>query len=233
MPPKEDKLARYLKLAIWFLAALALIVIAASGIKYTYNKRYIRKIAELEEVIKGMRSTMNVESLRQFNIHRIIAIIDQYHRMMSTAVKYEIAQEIYDASLRFSNLDVDLICAHITRETNGTWNPEMVSGYGAMGLMQIMPTTGVYIAKMEQLTWVAPDEILLNPAYNIRIGTRHLSALIDAYDVDGAMAAWDIGDRRAALWIKSGRRSGILPKDTMAFIAEVLRQYEEMKSFRM
>ncbi|MBN2354779.1 transglycosylase SLT domain-containing protein [candidate division KSB1 bacterium] len=233
MPLKEDKLARYLKLAIWFLAALALIVVAASGIKYTYNKRYIRKIAELEEVIKGMRATMNVESLRQFNIHRIIAIIDQYNRMMPTSLKYEIAQEIYDASLRFNNLDVDLICAYITRETNGTWNPEMVSGYGAMGLMQIMPTVGVYIAGMENLTWISPDEILLNPVYNIRIGARHLATLIDAYDVDGAIAAWHLGDRPAAIWIKSGRRSGILPKDTMNFIAELLRQYEQMKGFRM
>lgn len=233
MPPKEDKMLRYLKLAIWILAAVALIIVAASGIKYTYNKRYIRKIAELEEVIKGMRSTMNVESLRQYNIQRIIAIIDQYNRVLPTAVKYEIAKEIYDAVLRFRNLDVDLICAFITRETNGTWNPELVSNYGAMGLMQIMPTTGVYLAYRENLTWVSPDEILLNPAYNIRIGTRHLSALIDAYDVDGAMAAWDVGDRRAALWIKSGRRSGILPKDTMTFIAEVLRQYEQLKEFKM
>ncbi len=233
MSPKEDKMMKYLKLAIWILAAVALIVVVASGIKYTYNKRYIRKITELEEVIKGMRSTMNVETLRQYNIQRIIAIIDQYNRMLPTAVKYEIAQEIYDAILRFRNLDVDLLCAFITRETNGTWNPEMVSSYGAMGLMQIMPTTGVYLAKFENLTWVSPDEILLNPVYNIRLGARHLSALIDAYDVDGAMAAWDVGDRRAALWIKSGRRSGILPRDTMTFMAEVLRQYEQMKEFKI
>lgn len=233
MPAKEEKLIKYLKLAIWLLAALALIVLAASGIKYTYNKRYILKIAELEDVIKGMRSTMNVESLRQYNVQRIIAIINQYNRMMPTAMKYEIAQEIYDASLRFSNLDVDLICAFITCETNGTWNPELVSEYGAMGLFQIMPTVGAYIAKNENLNWISPDEVLLNPAYNIRIGTRHLSALIDAYDVDGAIAARDVGDRRAAIWIKSGRSSTILPKDTINFIAEVLKQYEQTKVFRM
>lgn len=229
----QGKLIQYLKLAIWLLTALALIVVAASGIKYTYNKRYIQKIAELEDVIKGMRSTMNVESLRQYNIQRIIGIINQYNRVMSTAMKYEIAQEIYDASLRFSNLDVDLICAFITRETNGTWNPEMIASHGAMGLLQIMPTIGVFVARAENLSWVSPDDVLLNPVYNIRIGSRYLSSLIDAYDVDGAMAVWDAGEQRAAIWVKSGRSSGVLPKETITFIAEVLRQYEQMKVFRM
>jgi len=230
---KREKLVGYLKVAIWLLAATALVVVAASGIKYTYNQRYVKKIAELEDVIKGMRSTMNVESLRQYNIQRIIAIIDQYNRVMSTAMKYEIAQEIYDASLRYSNLDVDLICAFITRQTNGTWNPELVSGHGAMGLLQIMPATGLYVARAENLSWVSLDEVLLNPAYNIRIGCRYLSELIEAYDVDGAMAVWDAGERRAAIWVKSGRSSGVLPKETIAFIAEVLRQYEQMKIFKM
>jgi soluble lytic murein transglycosylase-like protein len=214
------------------LSVLALAIIVISGIKYTYNKRYIRKIAELEQVIKGMHSTMSVESVRQYNIQRIIAIISQYNRTMPTHQKYEIAQEIYDVSINYSNLDTDLLCAYITQETNGTWNPDYVSDYGAMGLMQIMPITGSFIARSEHLNWISPDDVLLNPVYNVRIGARYLSALIDAYDVDGALVARCVGERRAAMWIKSGRSNAILPRDTITFIADMLQQYDQMKGFK-
>ena len=74
MANKRDKLSDYLRKALWILSALALIIIVVAGIKYAYNRRYIRKIAELEQVIKGMHSTMSVESVRQDNIQRIIAM---------------------------------------------------------------------------------------------------------------------------------------------------------------
>jgi hypothetical protein len=233
MANKREKVSDYLRWALWILSVLALIIIVVSGIKYTYNQRYIRKIVELEEVIKGMRSTMSVESVRQYNIQRIIAIITQYNRTMPTHFKYEIAQEIYDASINYSSLDPDLICAYITKETNGTWNPEYVSDYGAMGLMQITPTIGSFVARSEHLNWISPDEVLLNPVYNIRIGARYLSALIEAYDVDGALAARSVGERRAATWIKSGRSNAILPRDTITFISDMLKQYEQMKAFKI
>ena len=233
MVTKRHKVSEYLKVALWVLLAVTLIIIVVSGIKYTYNRRYIRKIAELEQVIKGMYSTMSVESVRQYNIQRIIAIISQYNRTMPTHYKYEIAQEIYDASINYSSLDPDLLCAYITIETNGTWNPEYVSDYGAMGLMQITPTIGSFVARSEHLNWISPDGVLLNPVYNVRIGARYLSALIDAYDVDGALVARSVGERRAAMWIKSGRSNALLPRDTITFIANTLKQYDQMKSFKI
>lgn len=233
MPTKRDKVAEYLRTALWILSALTLIIIVVSGIKYTYNQRYIRKIAELEQVIKGMRSTMSVESVRQYNIQRIIAIISQYNRTMPTHVKYEIAKEITDACANYSSLDPDLLCALITRETNGTWNPEFVSDYGAMGLMAITPTIGSFVARSEHLNWITPDEVLLNPVYNIRIGARYLSALIDAYDLDGALVARSVGERRAAMWVKSGRSNALLPRDTITFLADMLQQYDQMKALKI
>nr|HPI72171.1 hypothetical protein [bacterium] len=75
MATKEEKFMRNLRITIWVLSALVLVVIAAVGIKYTYNSRYQKKVAELEGVIKSQRSSMNIESLRQYNIVRISAII--------------------------------------------------------------------------------------------------------------------------------------------------------------
>jgi soluble lytic murein transglycosylase-like protein len=233
MANKRDKLSDYLRKALWILSALALIIIMVAGIKYAYNRRYIRKIDELEQVIKGMHSTMSVESVRQYNIQRIIAIVSQYNQIMPTHLKYEIAQEIYDACTNYTSLDPDLLCAVITKETNGTWNPEYISDYGAMGLMQMTPTVGSFIARSEHLNWIAPDEVLLNPVYNIRIGARYLSALIDAYDVDGALVARSLGERRAAMWVKSGRSNALLPRDTITYLSDMLKQYDLMKGFKI
>ncbi len=228
----EEKFMHYLRHAIWVLSALALLIIVAVGIKYTYNNRYLKKITELEEVIKGQRASMNIESLRQFNIARISALISQYNQTMPGPLKYDVAREIYDASLQYTSLDVHLVCAIITFETNGTWNPEMISREGAMGLMQVMPITGSYIARNMNLNWVTPDEILLNPILNIRIGTRYLAALIDIYGVDGALAARRVGEWRASQWIKEGRPNGILPDDVPTYMGEILKQYEKMKQFK-
>ncbi len=233
MANKRDKLSDYLRKALWILSALALIIIMVAGIKYAYNRRYIRKIDELEQVIKGMHSTMSVESVRQYNIQRIIAIVSQYNQIMPTHLKYEIAQEIYDACTNYTSLDPDLLCAVITKETNGTWNPEYISDYGAMGLMQMTPTVGSFIARSEHLNWIAPDEVLLNPVYNIRIGARYLSALIDAYDVDGALVARRRGERRGAMWVKSGRSNALLPRDTITYLSDMLKQYDLMKGFKI
>lgn len=230
---REDKISSYLKISIWSLAVLALIVIAAVGIKYTYDQRYIRKIAELEEAIQSMQTLMSVESVRQYNIQRIVAIMDLYNKNMPNPQKYDIANEIYHAGEIHTNLDVDFICAVITYETNGTWEPEFISNQGGMGLLQIMPITALYIARSEGFNWISPEEALLNPIQNIRIGCKYLSALIETYDVDGALAAHNVGERRAARWIKSGRAYGILPRDVQEYIRRILAQYEKFKAFNL
>jgi len=228
----EEKFMHYLRLATWVLASLAMFIIVAVGIKYTYNNRYQKKIAELEEVIKSQRASVNLESVRQMHITRISAIISQYNRIMPGPLKYDLAREIYDASLLYTSLDIHLVCAIITYETNGTWNPEFISSEGAMGLMQVMPITGSYIGRTMNLNWVTPDEVLLNPIQNIRIGTRYLSALLDAYGVDGALAARRVGEWRAAQWIKEGRPGGILPDDVKPYMEEILKQYDKLKQFQ-
>jgi len=228
----EEKFVHYLRIVIAALSALALFILVAVGIKYTYNSRYQKKITELEEVIKGQRASVNMESLRQFNIARMSALISQYNRTMPGPLKYDVAREIYDASLLYTSLDIHLVCAIITFETNGTWNPETVSREGAMGLMQVMPITGMYIARTMNLNWVTPDEILLNPIHNVRIGARYLAALIDLYGVDGALAARRVGEWRAAQWIKQGRPNGILPDDVQTYMEEILQQHEKIRQFK-
>ena len=190
------------------------------------------RIAKLARELHGLKSAMNVDSVRQYNIQKIISIIDQYNAKMPTSEKYEIADEIYNMSVKYTNLSVELICATITHESAGTWDPEIVSPAGAMGLMQIMPTTGMFVANYEGITW-SSAEILFNPFYNIRIGSRYLSSLIESYDVDGGLAAYNGGEKRASLWIKSGRENHLLFSETRNYVPAVIKLYNEYQNLTL
>ncbi|MFQ6003807.1 MAG: lytic transglycosylase domain-containing protein, partial [Candidatus Zixiibacteriota bacterium] len=156
-----------------------------------------------------------------------------YNKELPSSKKYEIANEIYTMSLKYTNLDVDFLCATITEESGGTWDPKTISKTGAMGLMQIMPATGMFLAKYEDITWTSAEEILLDPIYNIRLGARYLSVLIDLYGVDGGLAAYNGGEKYAALWLVNNKAEGILHKETKDYIPAVLQLYEEYQNLKL
>ena len=191
------------------------------------------RIKHLEKSLQDIRAAMNIDSVRQFNIQKIMSIINQYNPDVPSGVKYEIAEEIYNMSLKYTNLDVDLICATITFETASTWKPELVSDAGAMGLMQMMPTSGFLLAYYEGITWTSSEEILFDPIYNIRIGCRYLSALIEQYDLEGGLAAYNDGEKRAALWLSNDKADGILQAETSDYIPQVLSLYESFKGITL
>jgi len=212
------------------IAILFLVFITAIGFsfKYIYNDDTVAKMEKLERTLQDLRAAINSDSIRQYQIQKIMAIIDNFNKEMRSSQKYEIADEIYKMSVKYTNLDVDLICATITHESALTWNPEVKSDAGAMGLMQVMPTTGLYIASFEGITWTAPDEVLYNPIYNIRIGCRYLSSLIEFFDdVDAGLAAYNGGQKQAALWVANGKPDGILWTETRNYIPAVKKLYHE------
>ena len=221
------------KLGLNFMMGIALITIVLVGIKYAINKQNEMKIAALEQNILEMRSAISLDSVRQYNIQKTISIIDQFNTKMPRHQKYEIAEEIYAMTQKYPNLNVDLLCATITHESAGTWDPEITSPAGAMGLMQIMPATGMFVAAHESMTWTSAEEVLYDPIQNIRIGSRYLSSLIKLYDVDGGLAAYNGGEARAALWLGQGKRNGILAKETQRYVPAIQRLYEEYKSYTL
>jgi len=68
-----------------------------------------------------------------------------------------------------------------------------------MGLMQIMPATGEYLAGLLRIEY--SGDMLLDPDYNIRLGTYYLSRLLKRFDLNNAIAAYNAGETRVANWI--------------------------------
>ncbi|MBN2012010.1 lytic transglycosylase domain-containing protein [candidate division KSB1 bacterium] len=227
MKRKYQLLRKSLLAAIGFFALMALF-----GFSLRYSdegEESARIIARLQRDLQDIRAAMNADSVRQYNIQKIMSIIERYNKDMSSEKKYEIANEVYEMSMKYTNLDVDLICATISHESAATWNPKIVSRAGAIGLMQIMPATGMYLAKYEDITWTNADEILADPIYNIRMGCRYLSSLISYYGLEGGLAAYNGGEKLAALWLENNKADGILWAETRDYVPAVVNLYKKFQ----
>ncbi len=95
---------------------------------------------------------------------------------------------------------------------------------GAMGLMQILPSTGRELAAKLKLKWDG-DHTLLNPFLNVKIGVHYLSSLKDRYnDTDLTLTAYNAGPGNTDSRIKLG-------EDVQGeeFVNRVLGNYKDLK----
>jgi soluble lytic murein transglycosylase len=110
------------------------------------------------------------------------------------------------AALR--GLDPYLVAALVAQESN--FDPEVRSGANAIGLMQVLPSTGrTYARKLGIRPFSAAR--LTNPEINVRIGTMIFSEEVRKYGgVHFALAAYNAGGSRVVAWQRE--RPG-LPQD--------------------
>ncbi len=187
-------------------------------------------VMELEKSVQTMEAFAQFNNIYQNNEQKIVTIMNRFNKKMPAAKKQAIADEILEMTLKYPNLDVDLICATITHESARSWDPKVVSRAGAMGLMQIMPRTGKWLGKLEGVDWTSTEAILFDPIYNIRLGSRYLSKLINTYDLEGGLAAYNGGWKRAKKWLANDKADGILWAETSSYIPHVLKLYDEYRS---
>lgn len=186
--------------------------------------------SNVHQKIIQLSSFSKVDQKRTKNIQKVLSVLNRYNSSMSFDRKYAIASEISDASMKYENLDINLLCATITHESAFTWDPAIVSPAGALGLMQVMPETGKFLASIEGLKWTSQEDILFDPVINIRLGSRYLSSLIELYDIDGGLAAYNGGGKIARMWLANGRADGILYQETQNYVPAVLSLYKEFRN---
>ena len=123
--------------------------------------------------------------------------------------------------------------------------PKSVSSAGALGLMQIMPETGKWLAGKFYEESKFYDEILFEPEVNLKYGCWYLSWLMERFngDIVLATAAFHAGQGQVDAWLRNSEISpdgvtipveNIPYKETRKYIGNVLRaceKYQELYDF--
>ena len=149
-------------------------------------------------------------------------------------IKYENFVENYSTKYE---VDKNLIYAIIKAESN--FNQQAVSNKEAKGLMQLMPQTAEDIAKKLDIE-VTKEEIskkLLEPEFNINLGTKYISNLLAKYsNIELALTAYNAGSGNVDTWVENGTLmadgsniENITYKETNNSVRKILRDYEIYK----
>jgi peptidoglycan lytic transglycosylase len=112
-----------------------------------------------------------------------------------------------------TGLDPMLVAGLIHQES--AFDPEARSVANAIGLMQLLPETARRMAKQARVRYSRAQ--LVNPDYNIRLGTTYLAALRKQFGTtEAALAAYNAGEDRVVAWT-----SGQTYRDTPEFVESI------------
>ncbi len=110
-----------------------------------------------------------------------------------------------------NGLDPALIAAQIKVESN--YDEQAVSRRGAVGLMQVLPSTGVWCAKEMQIQ-AYTDDMLTTPKINLQIGIWYDAYLLQQTEsIEWMLAAYNGGIANVEAW----RADGITRIDEIPF----------------
>lgn len=104
-----------------------------------------------------------------------------------------------------TEVDPFLLAAVIQVESG--FRPEAVSSKGAVGLMQIMPDTALWLGEKQGVE--ASYQELIKPDSNIRLGSFYLAYLLEEFPTrEAALAAYNGGPNNVRRWLKEGMWDG-------------------------
>ena len=141
--------------------------------------------------------------------------------------------EIEEVSQKY-NIDGALIASVINVESG--FNEKAISNKGAVGIMQIMPSTAKWIAQKNKIDY--DEKMLENPYYNIQIGSIYLSYLINYFnDKELGICAYNAGQGNVSNWLKArqyskdGKTLDTIPfNETKDYLNKVNKNYYYYKN---
>jgi hypothetical protein len=148
--------------------------------------------ASIPEPVQGLDVDEIADSLRR--IH--------FTGLLPADIKH-LANVIQREALR-QDLSPALVLALIRVESSG-YNFAK-SNKGAMGLMQLLPTTAAWVAEKIGDPWDGPDSLFESDT-NVRLGIAYLRQMVNRYDgsVPRALAAYNWGPGRISGFIRAGK----------------------------
>ncbi len=130
-------------------------------------------------------------------------------RMAKIAMNRDFPVEYYaypDALPEFKTLadgeKIENALVYALTRQESEFNPATVSQAGAVGLMQLLPSTAKMVARWHDLKF-EKEKLSSDPAYNVSLGTAFLHWLISTYDGSYvlALAGYNAGPGRIKQWV--------------------------------
>ena len=98
------------------------------------------------------------------------------------------------------NVSKSLVYGIVKAESN--FNEKALSNKGAVGIMQIMPDTAVFIAQKNNVT----NFDLTDPKDNIRLGVCYISYLQQKFNNQkDVVCAYNAGENKVKQWLQNGQ----------------------------
>ncbi len=132
-------------------------------------------------------------------------------------------------------VDAYLVAALIREESR--FDPKAVSWAGAIGLMQVMPSTAKRITGEAGVS-INSAKDLFDPEKNILIGTQYLAGLINEFNaLPIAIMSYNAGENRVTTWLEKYFNDDIdefienVPyKETRRYVKKVLKSYWQYRT---
>jgi len=170
-----------------------------SCLKKEYREMNFRKNDLFE------RNEKLVSNLEELKIKRTIALlIGKRTKNLTSEQAARIANIIFEESNKYQ-MDPLLVTSVICTESSFDLNAK--SNKGAIGLMQLKPSTAEYIADMIDYDFDLRQNELTDYQHNIVLGINYLKHLIDKFGtVEKGLIAYNIGEWKLHQKIKNGEK---------------------------
>ena len=151
---------------------------------------------------------------------KIFKVLSQFVTGLTDEEELNLASFIGQESRRYG-FDPELIVAVISMESSFyNWS---TSSKGALGLMQLIPSTGREVAEVNNITWHGDERVLFDPFLNIQLGIHYLYTLYLKFgNVELALTAYNHGPGNVIRWLRAGE------KVPTKYADKVLRSYEAL-----
>jgi soluble lytic murein transglycosylase len=191
--------------------------LALSEVKEIDEKGRLLHAKELLGKYYKRSSVADTEGLQYINVH----LFNQVRAHLPAQFKKRasrITEALVEEAEKF-NFDPVFVMAVIRTESN--FDPRVVGSVGELGLMQIRPETGEWMAKREKIKWKG-EKSLKDPVQNIRIGVAYLAYLRDHFENKAYkyISAYNVGPGKLKKMFQADNRPKI-------YSIKVMKYYEK------
>lgn len=187
---------------------------AAIPVPPTLKKSLVEQIPDVSQ--RELQSTKPVKrpSHKQ--------LVDKVYGIIKThAPKHQNSRTLADAIVTEASVQqYDPLFVAAVIKSESTFNAMAKSHKGAQGLMQIMPKTGAWLAKKEEM----PRGSLTDPGYNLKLGITYLKHLEEMFDGNRVFVLiaynWGPGHVESA---SEGKRK--VPSEVVTYAVKIMNDF--------